>query len=87
MTKMQRGIVVASAIVTAIVGWVSQAQAAQAGGSCGIIYACATSEGCQFGSGPCLDAQAEQGCTGTYQSSWCSLLGCGGANGIACSFN
>lgn len=86
MTKFQRGIVVASALVTVMGGWASTARAADGGGACGIIYTCATEPGCQFGSGPCNAAKQEMGCTGVYSTSWCSLVGCYGDNAIACQF-
>ncbi len=87
MTKFQRGIVVASALVTVMGGWAVTAQATTRAQSCGIVYGCADEEGCQFGQRRCEEIALEQHCGGTYQMSWCSLLGCSGYNGVACVFS
>lgn len=77
MTKGQRFAVLASAVVTCLGGVVATAHASQQTGSCGIIYGCADEPGCQFGPEVCERIREEHGnCSGTYQTSWCSLVGC-----------
>jgi hypothetical protein len=86
MTSGRKVIVALSTIVCALTAPMVEAQAAQRGPSCGILYYCHGQPGCYYGPGPCAEAQSIAGCSGTYESSWCSLIGCGGENSTACFF-